>query len=282
MRDLKKTNQKTKKVRRNRRKQEKKSVDLRKLLRRFLRVSVAVFSTTMIIIGGFFVVQLLMASDLFKIDQISVQGNSRLDPDSIVALSDIQEGVNTFSLDLGLIGRKIEENPWIEKARVERIFPRQVTIEVLERKPVAIVNLGYLYYLDEQGEVFKVLDASDRLDFPMITGFDYDKAREHNEVYVQKFKQIVALLADLKKRSRFNLDQVSEIHQNSDGSLALFTLKGSVEIKLGNGNFESKLNRLERIYVQLQPKLNILDYIDLNVYEKVIVRIERPKKTAKS
>ncbi len=69
----------------------------------------------MIIIGGFFVVQLLMASDLFKIDQISVQGNSRLDPDSIVALSDIQEGVNTFSLDLGLIGRKIEENPWIEK-----------------------------------------------------------------------------------------------------------------------------------------------------------------------
>ncbi len=55
----------------------------------------------MIIIGGFFVVQLLMASDLFKIDQISVQGNSRLDPDSIVALSDIQEGLTLSVLIWG-------------------------------------------------------------------------------------------------------------------------------------------------------------------------------------
>ena len=42
-----------------------------------------------------------------------------------------------------------------------------------------------------------------------------------------------------------------------------------------------KLDRLERIYAQLQPKLQMLDYIDLNVAEKVIVRIERLKQIAK-
>lgn len=282
MRDLKKTNQKTKKNRRNRRKQEKKPINLRKNLRRFLRVSVTLFSAAMIVVGGFFVIQLLMASDLFKVDQISVTGNQRLDSQSVIALSDIQYGVNTFSLDLGLIGRKIEENPWVQLARVERIFPRQVTVEILERKPVAIVNLGYLYYLDERGEVFKVLDASDKLDFPMITGFDYERAKRHDELYVEKFKEIVNLLSDLETRDQFNLRQVSEIHHESDGGIVLFTLKGSVKIKLGREDFIQKIDRLERIYTQLQPKLKILDYIDLNVKEKVIVRIERSSKTAKS
>lgn len=282
MRDLKKANQKTKKVRRNRRKQEKKPMNLRKKLHCFLRVSVSLFSAVMIIVGGFFVIQLLMASDLFKIDQISVKGNHRLTNSSIVALSDIQAGVNTFGLDLGLIGRKIEENPWVQQARVERIFPRQVTVEVQERTPVAIVNLGYLYYLDDKGEVFKVLDASDKLDFPMITGFDYDRAKGHDEIYVEKFKQIVSLLEDLETRSQFNLNQVSEIHHDTDGGLVLYTLSGCVEIKLGRDDFIKKIDRLERVYAQLQPKLKILDYIDLNVKEKVIVRIERSNKTAKS
>lgn len=282
MRDLKKTNRKTNKVRRNKRKQEKKPVDLRKILRRSLRVSVAICSTSLIVVGGFFLVQLLMASDMFKVDRISVKGNTRLVKEQIVALSDVQRGVNTFSLDLGLIGRKIEENPWVMSARVERIFPRQVSISIVERTPVAIVNLGYLYYLDDQGEVFKVLGAADKLDFPMITGFEYEKAKGHDEDYVRRFKQIVALLADLENRSQFGLDQVSEIHMNEEGGLTLFTLKDSVRVKLGQDDFCNKLDRLERIYARLQSKLKILDYIDLNVDEKIIVRIERSSKAAKS
>jgi cell division protein FtsQ len=282
MNDLKKTNQKTKKVRQNRRKQKKKPVNLRKLLQRFLRVGVAVFSATLIVVGVFFVTQLLLASDLFRIDQVSVKGNQRLSDQQVVDLSDVQVGVNTFNLDLNLIGRKIEENPWVQQARVQRIFPRQIGVHIQERQPVAIVNLGYLYYLDNQGEIFKVLDANDKLNFPIITGFEYEKAQGHDEGYAQRLTQIVSLLSDLRQRELFNLDQISEIHQDVDGGLSLFTFDGSVKIKLGQSGYREKLDRLERIYAELQPKLRMLDYIDLNVEEKVIVRIERPKKMAKS
>ncbi|MCW9050432.1 MAG: FtsQ-type POTRA domain-containing protein [Deltaproteobacteria bacterium] len=282
MNDLKKTNQKTKKVRQNRRKQKKKPVNLRKLLQRFLRVGVAVFSATLIVVGVFFVTQLLLASDLFRIDEVSVKGSQRLSDQQVVDLSDVQVGVNTFNLDLNLIGRKIEENPWVQQARVQRIFPRQIGVHIQERQPVAIVNLGYLYYLDNQGEIFKVLDANDKLNFPIITGFEYEKAQGHDEGYAQRLTQIVSLLSDLRQRELFNLDQISEIHQDVDGGLSLFTFDGSVKIKLGQSGYREKLDRLERIYAELQPKLRMLDYIDLNVEEKVIVRIERPKKMAKS
>ncbi|MDX2478986.1 MAG: cell division protein FtsQ/DivIB [Desulfuromusa sp.] len=282
MRDLKKKPEKNKKVRQNRRKQQKKPLNWRKLLQRMFRVGVAVFSAVMLLVGGFFVTQLLLASDLFRVDQVTVQGNRRLNEQQAVALSDIEIGINTFNLDLGLIGHKIEENPWVQQAHVQRIFPRQVVISLKERQPVAIINLGYLYYLDVQGEIFKVLDAADNLDYPIITGFDYDKAQGHDAEYAQRLRQIVGLLSDLRKRVLFSIDQVSEIHHEDGGGLSLFTLEGGVKVKLGYADYSRKLDRLERIYVQLQPKLQILDYIDLNVDKKVIVRIERLKVMAKS
>lgn len=275
MRDLKKHQKQSRRVRQNRLNKNSKPLNWRKILRRTLRVGATVFSVVLFIVGGFFVTQLLLASDLFRVDQITVQGHVRLSEEQIEALSDIDVGINTFHLDLGLIGQKIEENPWVKEARVQRIFPRQVVISIKERRPVAIVNLGYLYYLDNQGEVFKVLGAGDNLDFPVVTGFNHDKAQQHDADYAQYLRQIVALLVDLQGRNKFSIDHVSEIHHGKGGSLSLFTLAGGVQVKLGDSGYSKKLDRLERIYGQLQPKLQALDYIDLNVDEKVIVRIER-------
>ncbi len=280
MRDLKRQQKVKRKVRYNRKKQEKKPLNWRKLLHRALRVSVVSFSAVLLVVGGLLVVQLMLASDLFRVDQISVQGGQHLSAEQVVALSDVRSGLNTFSLDLEMIGNKVAENPWVYKAQVQRIFPRQIDIRIEERKPVAIINLGYLYYLDSRGEVFKVLESDDSLDFPIITGFDYQKIKQRDLTSAADLKRMVALLANLRSRQQFSLQQVSEIHRERGGGFALFTLTGGVKVKLGRCDFEKKLDRLERIYAELQPRLPILDYIDLNVDEKVIVRIERPKHAA--
>jgi cell division protein FtsQ len=281
MRDLKRPQSKSTKVRQNRRKTEKQPLKLRKLLHRVLRISVASCSGALIVVGGFFAVQLLMVSDLFRVDAILTKGGQQLSGEQIVALSDIRPGVNTFDLDLDLIGRKIAENPWIKTARVERIFPQQVVISVVERQPLAIINLGYLYYLDRHGEVFKLLDSADRLDFPVVTGFNAEKLQQQEPQSVKGLRQVVTLIDQLQQRELFGLDQVSEIHRTNAGSFNLRTLEGGVRVRLGRDAFARKLDRLERIFAQLQPRLPILDYIDLNVDEKVIVRIERPTTAAR-
>ncbi|HEY5673018.1 MAG TPA: cell division protein FtsQ/DivIB [Malonomonas sp.] len=281
MRDLKRQPQAKSKVRKNKAKGVKRPLKLRKLLHRMLRICVASCSGALLVVGSFLAVQLLMASDMFRIDQIAVNGGQKLSEQQLIDLSDITAGQNTFELDLDLIGRKIAENSWVKEARVERIFPREVVISVVERTPVAIINLGYLYYLDRDGVVFKVLDAADKLDFPIITGFDYQKVEQRDPQVAADLQRIVALLADLQGRELFSLDQISEIHRNPSGSLALFTLDAGVKIRLGREDFARKIDRLERIYTQLKPRLPILDYIDLNVDEKVIVRIERPASAAR-
>ncbi len=262
-------------VKANRKKKQKQPLDLRKLLHRSLRVAVCGFSVALVVLGLGLLLQLLVTSDLFRIDQVSIHGQSHLSQAKILALSDIRTGISTFALDLDLIGRKIEDNPWIRSARVERIFPRQVNISVEERKPLAIINLGYLYYLDQHGEVFKVLGRDDSLDYPVVTGFERAALLAAPQEGRARLEEVVALITDLQPRTSFNLAQVSEIHQEKNGGLSLFTLTGGVKIKLGEGGLTAKLNRLERIYAQLKSRLELLDYIDLNVDKRIIVRIER-------
>ncbi|MFO7766900.1 MAG: FtsQ-type POTRA domain-containing protein [Pelovirga sp.] len=281
MRDLKRNNS-NKKLRSNRRKKQRKPLNIRYLLHRGLRVGVGLFSVAVVTAGSFFLVQLLMASDQFRIETIRVEGNQRLCDQTLVALSDVQPGMSIFSLDLDLIGRKIAENPWIREARIQRIFPRQVRIMVVERKPLAIVNLDYLYYLDEDAVVFKVLDTTDNLDFPVVTGFDRERLERGAQQDHEELQQIVGLIMDLEQRQTFGLHNVAEVHRETAGGLSVYTAENGVKIKLGYDQYGEKLDRLEHIYTLLRPKMKMLDYIDLNVDEKVIVRIERPEKSAKS
>jgi cell division protein FtsQ len=202
---------------------------------------VSLGSVVLVVAGAFFFVQLLLASDQFRIDTIVVKGHQRLNQETVVALSDVQPGVSTFRLDLGLIGRKISENPWVEKARIDRVFPRQVVITVTERVPVAIVNLGYLYYLDAAGEIFKVLDVSDSLDYPVVTGFDSSRLEQGDVPDREGLQTVVGLIAELGRREGFNLGQVSEIHREAGGGLSLYTLVGGVRIRLGDRDHAGNL-----------------------------------------
>lgn len=281
MHDMKKQSA-GKKIRNNRRKKQKKPLNLRYLLHRCLRVCVAIFSVTLVVAGSFFLVQLFLASGQFRIDTIRVEGNKRLCEETLVALSDVQPGMSTFSLDLDLIGRKIAENPWVKEARIQRSFPRQVSIRILEREPVAIINLGYLYYLDASGAIFKLLDGSDSLNYPVITGFSKAQLELGRPKDREQLLRVVGLLEELESRAQIGVHKISEVHNEAGGGLSVYTLEGGVRIRLGSDNYKEKLDRLERIYALLKPKMKMLDYIDLNVDEKVIVRIERSDKATKS
>jgi len=187
-----------------------------------------------------------------------------------VALSDIQYGASIFSLDLGMIGRKIEENPWIALAEVSRVFPSEVLIRVSEREPVAIINLDYLYYVDREGVVFKVLSSGDSLDFPVITGVTRDEVVDASGVPAS-LRDALMLLEAMEKSTSFSLDKVAEIHSDPREGITVVTAERGVPVRFGKDGLFLKLNNLERIYAEIEQHLHGLTYIDLNVSDRVIV-----------
>ena len=261
-------------VRRNRRKKQKQPLPWKQLLARLLRVTVFCGSVAFLLFGAVLIGRLLLVSGYFSVTSVRVENNQRLLQEEVLALSDIEQGSNIFDLDLDMIGGKIEENSWVASAQVERVFPNEVTIRIEERQPQAIVRLGYLYYVDIDGEIFKMLDAGDRLDYPLISGIDRQLLLDNPEQARELLLGALGLLAELAERRVFSLDQVSELRVTPQEGITLYTYRGGVPVRFGQNGYSTKLDRLERIYRELQPRLASIDYIDLNVVERVIVKLE--------
>jgi len=280
MHDLKANKQK--KIKTNRRKQEKQPRDWKKLFHRLLRIGIASGSGFLLVSGALLTAQMLLESGYFGVRQVSVAQQQRVSEEEILEASDIKLGDSLFDLELHMIGRKIEEHPWIARADVERSFPDQVVIRVVERQARAIIDLDYLYYIDRSGEVFKMLEAGDELDYPVITGITRQYLLDHPEQSHGYLIMALQLMEELDNRKTFNLEDVSEIHFEQQEGLILYTRIGGVPIHLGKQGFAAKLRRLERIYNDLEPRLLALKYIDLNVTDRVIVKVDTKRTVGRS
>jgi cell division protein FtsQ len=272
MRDLK--SHKQKKCKTNRRKQKKQARDWKKLFHRTLRVCIASGSGFLLASGALLTAQMLLESGYFGVKQVRVEHQVRVSEGDILDASDIEIGDSLFDLELHMIGLKIEEHAWIAKAEVERSFPDQVVIRVVEREARAIIDLDYLYYVDRAGEVFKMLDAGDELDFPVITGIDRQYLLDNPDKTQDSVNLALQLMDALESRTLFNLDDISEIHFEEQEGLVMHTRIGGVPVRMGTQGFDTKLNRLESIYDDLEPRLMALKYIDLNVTDRVIVKLD--------
>jgi cell division protein FtsQ len=267
------------KVKLNKRKQEKQPRDWRKLLLRLLRVSLFAGGASLVAAAAVLGVQFLRESDYFTVRNVLVHARQRVSAEEIAAASEVRLGVRIFDLDLAAIGRKIEENPWIDRAEVVRSLPDEVVISVTEHEPRAIVQLDYLYYVNAGGEVFKTLDAGDRLDLPIITGVDRQYLLDRPEEGRAWLQQALLLADELRGRSLFNLDDVSELRIDRETGLVVHTRQHGVPVVFGRDEFRRKLDQLERIYGELEPRLTALYYIDLNVPDRVVVKVD-PKYAA--
>lgn len=282
MKDLKAPSQaKAKKTKANRRKREKKPRNWKKFFHVLLMVTVRLGSVVLLVSGAFLVGQMLFQSGYFNVEKVRISGQQRVSEEEVLAQSDVEFGTNIFDLDLEMIGTKIAENPWIASAQVERAFPREVLVRVIEREPRAIVNLDYLYYVDDTGEIFKTLVPEDSLDYPVITGIDRKAMLERPEEARRMVGEALTLVQALAGRSRFNLAQVSELQVDPAEGLIMYTLVGGIPVRMGFGNFDTKLDRLEHIYSELEPRLLGLKYIDLNVTDRVIVKLDPRMVTGK-
>lgn len=85
----------------------------------------------------------LSRSDVFHVRHISVVGNTHLTKREVVQMSGISERSNVLWLSEGAAEQRLEQSsPWVAMARVSVDLPWSVTIDVVERRPVATVTYG--------------------------------------------------------------------------------------------------------------------------------------------
>ena len=101
----------------------------------------------------------LSTSPSFKIQEISVKGNEQLTKEKVEELAEIKKGDNIFLQMRKVLEVKLKQNGYIKDAKINKIYPNKIEIEVIERKKqfqIKTETENYIY-IDEQGYI---LDCS--------------------------------------------------------------------------------------------------------------------------
>jgi cell division septal protein FtsQ len=216
--------------------------------------------------------RIIGSTTFFRLNTIEVSSAKRLTREDILALSGAQPGQDLARMNLKRMGEQLALNPWVETVRIHRYFPDRLSISVAEREPLAVVNMGFIYYLDKKGTVFKVLNQGDRLDYPVVTGFSEEELNNNPDGTKAALKTTCELLGILREKGAFILADVSEIHYDKGYGFTLFTASGALPVKIGSGDFAAKIDRFARIYKDLMAQRASLHYIDLDYVDKIIVK----------
>ena len=111
----------------------------------------------------------IMASPLFNIKEIMVEGNEKITKDEIISLSQIIIDENTYKISKTKVEKRILENPYIKSVEIKRVLPSKVLIKVEERKTTFMIEYGGGYvYINNQGYILEV--STEKLEVPIIQG----------------------------------------------------------------------------------------------------------------
>ncbi|HEY3307714.1 MAG TPA: FtsQ-type POTRA domain-containing protein [Desulfuromonadaceae bacterium] len=272
MRDFATSKYQRNKVSANRVKVQRKPLDLKKYLRPLARVSFGITAVATLSLCIFSICRILGSATYFSLKTIEVSNTKRITRDEVLALSGAAPGRDLARLNLKQMGEQLTQNPWVETVRIRRYFPDGLSIDITEREPLAVVNMGFIYYLDKNGKVFKVLNQGDRLDYPVVTGFNEEDLTKDPAGTREALKATCELLKILREKGAFILADVSEIHYDRGYGFTMFTASGGLPVKIGSGNFVAKVQRFNRIYQELMAQRPSLHYIDLDYNDKIIVK----------
>lgn len=128
-------------------------------VRRKRRKAAAKALATVLTVAGLFLGgrHLLFSSTLFALSEVVVEGPSAPNAPQARSLQDeikVRLGGNWLFAKLAKARQIASENPEVRVLSVERQFPGKVVVKLENRKPFAVLDLGPLFLVDEEGVVF--------------------------------------------------------------------------------------------------------------------------------
>lgn len=215
----------------------------------------------------------------FDLKEVDVVGVERVSEDEIIEYSQIKKGVNVFDLDISKVILQVEAHPWVKEASVTRRLPDALLIEVKEHKPVGLVQLDRIYYVNSEGTPFKVANKEATKDFIVIEGLSASNF-EVMEVGQKKVRRALEFISFYNDHPMHKLASLKKVSNRFHG-LEITVGVENTRIVFGKGNLQDDLDRASKLWTHLKSRNLLADVIHLDNRkqpERVAVQL-RPDET---
>jgi hypothetical protein len=207
--------------------------------------------------------QFVFKNDAFAVRDLDIQTDGSILIPQLRQWAGVKPGDNLLALDLARIKRDIELAPMIEAAAVERVLPHTLRVRVIEREPIARIQLPQLqprggvamvsYYLDEGGHVIQPLTAlADRTAqeaefLPVLSGINAADLRPGTPVVSPKIIAALRLIAAFGSSPMSGLVEMKSVDVAGTEVLQVTTGQGG-QITFALDRLDVQLRRWRAVY----------------------------------
>jgi cell division protein FtsQ len=222
--------------------------------RRIGRVALGVALLAGTAVSGVHGWRALRSAEALRIRTVRFHGLQRATADELLALSTVKPGDHLLLADVEAMAQALARHPWVRRIEVRRTWPPALDVTVSERTAAALVDLGGLYLVDDEANVFKRAAAGDGLDLPVVTGLsraDYVQRRAATEPLLAG---ALALARAWREDGRDAKARLSEIHVDPGDGTTLYVGEDGTQVRLGTGDLPAKLSRLDQVLSTLRAE----------------------------
>jgi cell division septal protein FtsQ len=258
---------------RPRKKREEKGGErFQRILKKAVRVAFQLLLLSLFFFIGYRVYVRLLEDPLFRVREVEVEGSRKVPRETILSLIELEGMPNLFTLRLRKVAKRLELHPWIEQVKMRKVFPNKIWIQIEERKPIAILQLEELYYIDTKGVIFSPVGDRDKYNYPFLTGLTR-QALEKDPVEAKRLiMKALEFLRIVNKEKVFSPEEISEIHMEKAFGIQYFTKTEGVEVRMGWEHFGEKLRRLSIIWSDLRKRGLSVVSIDCSDLKRMVVK----------
>jgi len=194
------------------------------------------------------VIAQLPDEEIMPIDKIRLSGQfNHLDSNAIEQQLKPYLGISFFSVDIRDIQAGLQQQPWIERASVRRVWPDELSVSITEKQAFARWDASHL--LSNKGTIFQA-EAETFAHLPLING------------YQGQSKQLVQRFRDLHQRFKRHGIALSELREDSKGAVKLLLGNGPA-VSLGSKNSDQKVEHMLAVYQQqIHHRVEHIRHID--------------------
>ena len=202
---------------------------------------------------------------------LRIGGISHTQPAQVRAVFLEDEGRSVYLMPLEKRREQLLDLKWIRQASVSRVWPNRVDVRVLERIPVAFVQViperrspaPQVQLIDDTGE-FLPLPEGRKYTLPVLVGI---RERHSRTDRVERIHLMQRLLAELGPAGK----PISEIDVSEPNNVKVIypTEDRALTLVLGDEEWKQRLDKFLRNYPKIREKMPKAIKLDLRIRDRI-------------
>lgn len=207
---------------------------------------------------------------------VAVEGNQYVSTEEVLNALGLPSpapsgfGINVFRISLDRMRKQVESIAWVRSAALTRAYPHRLIVHIIEREPVAFVNVGgELKLVDADGVLLEKPERAS-FAFPVLGGLEAAGNLAERRSRLAVFETFVREMSEEARSSGWLVSEV-DLADADDLKAVLVQGRDTILVHFGHQDFAARFHDFLSLLPEMQRTHDPIESVDLRYRNQVVV-----------